>query len=331
MSIKADPLFLFSSANPDERLVWAEEKFGIDWLARHELEGELFHYTDVNGLMGILRERQLRLSHISTLNDPAEMAYGRDLIREILNERIDQESEASRKFLAQLDADFRGYSGRVHDPFLISFCEKGNLLSQWRAYADQGRGYSLGFTFSPETRISATINLPFPIKPYFRKVIYRPGDQKKLVQQWLDAALDAVTAKPRSANEISMLVLQAVNPLLDMMLCFKSEVFEEENEWRLVRVTRDNHESHLIDFRSSFGQLVPFRPMYVFDEPPTGTISACMKLRFPLTSVRFGPAIASDRATPAIEMFLSHLEEDQKPIQLKKSGVKIIPPGFGYR
>ena len=330
MSIKAAPLLLFGS-NIDDRLVRAEDQFGIDWLSRHELEGEIYHYTDVNGLMGILRERRFRLSHISTLNDPAEMHYGRKLIGEILAARINEASEVSREFLTQLGSAFQGYSGGIQDHFLISFCGKGNLLSQWRTYADQGRGYSLGFTFSPATRISATDNLPFPIEPYFRKVIYRPADQTELVQKWLDLALGTVTTKPRATDEIPMLASQAVSPLLDMMLCFKSAVFEEENEWRLVRVARDNHETHLIDFRGSFGQLVPFRPMYVFDEAPAGTNPAFWKLRFPLTSVGFGPAIAPTRAISAIKMFLSHLEKDAHSIQLKQSDVEIISPGFSYR
>jgi hypothetical protein len=36
---------------------------------------DLFHYTDANGLLGILRSRSLWATHFQSLNDTSEMHY----------------------------------------------------------------------------------------------------------------------------------------------------------------------------------------------------------------------------------------------------------------
>lgn len=45
----------------------------------------LFHYTTLEGLKGILHNRSIWCSHISTLNDPLEIQYGKRVVLDKLN------------------------------------------------------------------------------------------------------------------------------------------------------------------------------------------------------------------------------------------------------
>ncbi|HXM20831.1 MAG TPA: DUF2971 domain-containing protein [Terriglobales bacterium] len=105
--------------------------------------GTVHHYTDDVGLSGILETGKLRLSNLFKLNDPSELRHGLSIASDILKTR------ALREPLAKLSADFHSYletelqsTGHY---FVCSFSSDGNDLGQWRAYADNGRGYALGF------------------------------------------------------------------------------------------------------------------------------------------------------------------------------------------
>ena len=50
-----------------------------------EPEGLLWHYTDTQGLEGIVRNRTIRLSHPSFLNDPSELQQANSVYNEMLN------------------------------------------------------------------------------------------------------------------------------------------------------------------------------------------------------------------------------------------------------
>ena len=126
------------------------------------------------------------------------------------------------------------------------FCESGNLLSQWRAYADRGGGYSIGFKFSSNTLVKIELdNFNEGHSPHLRKVIYDPGDQQRLVRNYIESVKDcarrvfseeAERREPNRSIRPQMMALQSSNILLDMLLSFKHPAFQEEHEWRLVYV-----------------------------------------------------------------------------------------------
>ena len=103
---------------------------------------DLFHYTDFNGLKGIISSKQLWMTHYQYLNDPSEVRYALHTIIEIIKKNIKASSNAQfwENFLAFFS---NGISGT--DIFVLSFCQNGNYLPAWRWYADDGAGFSIGF------------------------------------------------------------------------------------------------------------------------------------------------------------------------------------------
>lgn len=105
----------------------------------------IYHYTNDVGLKGILETGQLWLSDIFNLNDPSELSHGFSHAVKILNNKAANGPPESKLFARDF-SNFhqRGMQGAAHF-FVCSFSRDDADLGQWRAYADNGRGYALGF------------------------------------------------------------------------------------------------------------------------------------------------------------------------------------------
>jgi len=163
----------------------------------------LYHYTDAQGLLGILSSGRLWATNVRFMNDPSEITYAVDLIRGVI-EKMKQEVAppigSDLKPLTDLDAwdahlervgnsfplDYlksaleaalKMFEIGIGEAYVISFCVKDNLLSQWRGYGKDG-GYSIGFR-ATELRCRGGDNV------ILKKVIYEPGDQRQITADWI--------------------------------------------------------------------------------------------------------------------------------------------------
>jgi hypothetical protein len=139
---------------------------------------ELFHYTGIAGLTGILESRELWATHTRFLNDGAELIEFRNYLPQIIRPSVagaleevcrseprkralvekqgGLEASANEIIRAFVDAIYQttfGVDGRrpFADAYVLSFCTPATerqrdhgLLSQWRGYGKDG-GYALVF------------------------------------------------------------------------------------------------------------------------------------------------------------------------------------------
>ena len=111
----------------------------------------LWHYTDANGLMGILEKEQLWASDARFLNDATEFHYGLRVAEEAVEAvaRSEQWSQSTSHFLRRVmasnGANLTGFLRARSQVYVACLCEDGDLLSQWRAYASRetAGGYAL--------------------------------------------------------------------------------------------------------------------------------------------------------------------------------------------
>ena len=89
-------------------------------------KGSLFHYTTRDNLWNILESNSFYARHIRFSNDSAEYNIGKKEVEAIGNEG---------KELTDLN-----------DCYMVCFCEKDDILSQWREYARGGVSLELNFT-----------------------------------------------------------------------------------------------------------------------------------------------------------------------------------------
>ena len=139
--------------------------------------------------------------------------------------------------------------------------------------AKNGGGFSLGFKFGGNLRISSHILNHDEKSPILRKVIYEKREQKELVKKYLEGIIKVVRNKFSTKSENSEFSIQAPimshqasNILLDMLMTFKNKAFKEEKEWRLIHITREDFQPESLRFREDGNYLIPFRVMFLFNK-----------------------------------------------------------------
>jgi len=104
----------------------------------------IYHYTDDNGLKGILQHGALWLTDIFSLNDPSELKHGIGIASGLIRE-IGCGDEIVAIFANRFAKIMNDSTENIANFFVCSFSKARDDLGQWRSYADDGRGYVLEF------------------------------------------------------------------------------------------------------------------------------------------------------------------------------------------
>lgn len=305
------------------------------WLVKHQLPDEklLYHYTDLDGLRGILKTRSFWCGHHSTFNDPMEIQYGKKLISDLISERKeDEENPNIKEFYKSASLYVNAFGLSIHHAFISCFCEDGDLLSQWREYSDNGGGYCLGLEFSNQTMIETkTDNIPSDNKIKLRKVIYKREEQEELINNLLDLALNGLREVfnkiPAEQHNYTASSIggEVSNLLIDLMLAFKHEAFDSEQEWRLVIVFRDNFEAEDLKFRESQTRIIPYRECFVYNRNGDDLI-------FPINKVRYGPSADQSQVKSTLQLYLNYMATTDHECNIQIPNViEINEPRFVLR
>lgn len=344
MSYNFRPLILRDPVANTPELQQEIEVFTKKWSENHRLpeNRNLFHYTDLEGLRGILDSKQLWMSHMSSLNDPLEVEYGQKIIYDEINKRlIEEDNRDVRTFYDSIKQTISGFGKTLHHGFISCFCEDSNLLSQWREYSDRGGGYCIGFNFNSTTRgafdkyeIENSLDqIKSGDQPLLRKLIYDEKIQRKLVNEYLDkitkgyskGIVGRIKNHFRTSNHhTAVMGGQAIDMLLDMVLSFKHPAFKEEREWRILNIVLENNDPENFSFRRSGNDLISFRKMYVFNIND----NECF---LPISSITVGPILDQNIAKSSITLLLHHVEKKSELIKLKANIINVIGAGYSLR
>jgi hypothetical protein len=190
---------------------------------------EVFHYTDTVGLIGILQNRgELWATDVRCMNDTRELTLGYCLLKAAIDERSNHQAYA---ILSPLMSHPAYKAGIV---FATSFSEERDLLSQWRAYADNGMGFAVGFL---SDRLSdLRLDGKNPLHKLMR-VEYDLDTQKRRAGQLVDQALESLTVMITKVldHQDEQLLTVALGLILPTFAATCKNVgFAEEKEYRIV-------------------------------------------------------------------------------------------------
>ena len=231
-------------------------------LAYDDFPEKIYHYTSSEGLLGIVKSKELHLTDFMYLNDPQEIQHGLEIVRKLILDTAHEKKENTpeqqtlRKFLWTLDSNILKTGDRLsHDSIFIScFCENGDLLSQWKGYSNFGAGFSIGF--NTENIVNKTNDDMFLI---FSKVIYDEQAKKKVINELLNAFITTPILVKPNGDFHEETVLLIISILYTFCVFFKDESFSEENEWRLVYFPFSRLvDTKSVDFKSSHDGIIPF-------------------------------------------------------------------------
>jgi Protein of unknown function (DUF2971) len=231
----------------------------------------LHHYTTADGVLGIISKKVIYATSAPFLNDVSEVLYGFTKARDALIAA----SKTSTHFFEQIlfstilatltnieEADIRLAM------YVTCFCEKRDLLSQWRGYGANA-GYSIDF------RAAEMFKSRDATKQVFVKVLYDLATQDQLLASYINRSLKAfrevfeldtgdislalkLDGPPHPALvEMQKFVNAFVGNLANLAIFFKSPTFAEESEWRvLTHGTVETREQ--LRFRSTRGLIYPY-------------------------------------------------------------------------
>lgn len=117
-----------------------------------KLPDTLYHYTDANSLMSILRTQTLWATDAIYLNDSREIRYGIKKFKQVLTEyrpvaeKGGKDSAAVRLALGEISRiESSLHDGKARRVYVTCFSAKSDSLSQWRGYGNSGGGFAIGF------------------------------------------------------------------------------------------------------------------------------------------------------------------------------------------
>ncbi|HEY0170096.1 MAG TPA: DUF2971 domain-containing protein [Pyrinomonadaceae bacterium] len=297
------------------------EKHAREWRERHEQDVPpvLYHYTNAEGLIGILGRKQIWASNVCFLNDARELIHGRMLVEKVIEEGLETHPTGkAHDFLA--DCRERVRSGRLElDVYAACFCTDGDLLSQWRGYGSMGDGYSLGLCSESLRRGRFR---PSSYKFALRRVIYDPECQTKMIQESVCNVCRLIerAAATLPAAELDHLLSEAGckldEQLKEFLYCFKDPAFAEEREWRIVHTCPAAIYNKDLQFRASRGRIVPYvlLPLDGLTDPDNSLI--------PLVNLRFGSVLSPITTSKSLEHLLKFHKYEK--VTSRPSGVPLI-------
>ena len=227
----------------------------------------VYHYTNGAGLRGILQSGQIWLSDVFSLNDPSELNHGFGIAVELLNTRAAGKSPVAREFAQGLQSFHRRVGlDKSASYFMGSFSSSGDDLGQWRAYADNGRGYALGFDGKAlETAFAdqgfTVSGLPntdtFPIT-YNDAVLAGLADT--IIEAYFGLVdLDAVTRSGVALKDVATLYTSLTVALVRASMFFKREAYANEKEFRFLQTFPFNETIPQLKSRVRRYSLVPYK------------------------------------------------------------------------
>jgi hypothetical protein len=213
---------------------------GREWMRHHARPLEpvppLFHYTGAPAVRGILQSRRVWASGAQYMNDWMEVVYGYNIIMKGLQELVENRklAERSRAIFSDVLMLMQSPDSPFIDAYFVAFCEKGNLLSQWRAYAGT-QGFAM--EFDPLViKGELTLTTDAPARNLrLAKIEYDPAKQKKGFLDLIEELCDTIEAtKVQNERGKATLVEFARMALSSWAATVKHPGFEEEQEWRVI-------------------------------------------------------------------------------------------------
>ena len=235
----------------------------------------VYHYCSLDVFKKIISGGSLRLSDISKSNDSLEIEWITKDIKEIFLKSYSDEktmyfmtSFPIVLFEEMIDFCINKYfnsDNKLYHFFVCCFSENGDLLSQWRGYADDGKGIAIGFDKNIFQNIEITFQSDSTKEKFikFDKVVYNRKNQQRFLMKYANKLIDDIKDEIKmfsKANNIKMASLdindakkigqklfnESFLELFKESVFHKNDFFIEEAEWRICRYLKVNGEESSI-------------------------------------------------------------------------------------
>lgn len=309
-----NPLF---ASGPDDEFA----KFHFDF-TNNSPPKHLFHYTSEENLINIIKFGNLWATECTFLNDASELRAGISVFEEellLFDDNI---------FVELIKSALIRWDDNSWMHFVVSLSEQGDILSQWRAYGNDGKGCSIALDatciknragFGEHVRIDPEM-LPKETSNFYHllKVVYDINRKQEIARQFLMHAkkefdnLRVADLTTSDEDREGFILLVAIR-LKEFLISFKNTEFSEEREWRVVSSLHSN--DLCIDFRNTNYGLSPYTKINL---SPRDQI---MSSRLPIERIILGPRNKTKPNQKGLDLLLKRMGCD----------AEIVPSMISYR
>ncbi|MCM3108787.1 DUF2971 domain-containing protein [Bacillus velezensis] len=256
---------------------------------RKTIPNTLYHYTSLNGLDGILKNREFWVTRYNFLNDVTELYYTYDLCKEIIFE-MSQSQKKYEQVLKFLNTHLFEMDENIYILSLTTNMDS-NLL--WSNYS-KNDGYNIALAYPDMVNDFKRGDEEKEYLIYCANVIYDKEKQKKMLKRIVNNVFEIM--EKNWVNEEITEDLEDFSSTLSMAIrllaCFfKDEAFSQEEEVRVI-FYRNPLFSTEKNFRISNGSFIPYITVPFSEE---GRL---------IKGVTIGPKNKIDIAEKGMELFL---------------------------
>ncbi len=198
----------------------------------------LYHFTDHEGLHGILQTRSLWASLATALEDTSEIKYALERAKRILAQPKKGRTPDLYDEIASL-LDHR--SSQIVETlgtkiYVVSFRTNADEAAHWQTYGRAGTGFAIAFNFK---HLVIPGVLPMP-------VLYDPAAQDYFLDQFIESNMrifynhlhtlpsERLWALRKRVVQLTAFGIWTLAPIL------KDPLYNNENEWRLIVFDPEN-------------------------------------------------------------------------------------------
>ncbi|MBM7411908.1 hypothetical protein JOE38_001731 [Clavibacter michiganensis] len=251
--------------------------------------GDIWHYTDAAGLVGILTSNTLRATALTALNDSAEFTHGWELLEDI-SDAVQKSKWVNPIQKRYVKGILELASELAKDPGLFVLCasEAANSLAQWRAYGN-GKGHALLLESGSELAVLGKQDVAFTVdslQQRWSRVLYREDEQRDFLLRVL-GYLAYLTPVPeehvtRSVEHHRAEAMVVVNAVAHC----KEPSFSEEQEVRIIVGAPSVEDIH---FRDGATGVTPYLNLTGPGSPSRRSVSDPRTL--PVNAIVVGPFV----------------------------------------
>ncbi|MFP2249460.1 DUF2971 domain-containing protein [Enterobacter ludwigii] len=263
---------------------------------------KIYHYTDLNGLKGILENNSLWATNYAFLNDSQEIKHGINCIINALDNIHGKIKNEHIELVKNTVQFFKEVTSK--HAYNISFCLKPDLLSMWRGY---GQAQKVCLEFDSNELFEAIDTSDKVI--YDRNVIYT--EENSTIE-----AIDGIVEFFNNEKVIEDITKSDLDELYHAITLaqllppfFKVKHFEEELEYRFVIYTQNKNQD--VKIRVGNKGIIPYIELKMNKHGPHGG-------KLPLKKIMIGPGQNIEELINGIEIMLDVYKYNKVDITTSK-------------
>ncbi len=274
-----------------------------------EIQGDppeiIYHYTNAEGLVGIISSGALWATDLRFVNDATELDHALGSMLSAVGRARDKFSRPAQLMLLDRLAAVIALKEGFPSVHSISFSADGDLLSQWRAYGGSGSGYAIGFG-TGELLPDFGYGIPAGGGSIHR-VIYDSTAQDDILDGVIAQGCELIEGISSTGGEVEFVAQGLVRRLLSgsesgLFYCLKEEGWAEEVEWRTI-------------YALPAGAFVPIEFRIVGGIPVPYLSLEDNRKGLPIRKVVLGPSTPTETAETAVASLLGRYGYAEVEIQ----------------